>query len=233
MAEDKLPKERSVSEVAEFLSKVAATPVKKPADKRGRLIFSLDATASREPTWDRACHIQSEMFAQTARLGGLDVQLCYYRGYAEFHASPWVSQPEHLLEQMNRTSCLGGFTQIEKLLNHAERESKRQAVNALVFVGDAMEENVDRLCEYAGRLGIINLPVFMFQEGNDPTAARAFRQIAQLSGGAYCVFDANSPGLLKELLGAVAVYAAGGRKALEEFGRRRGGAALQLSHQMR
>jgi hypothetical protein len=233
MSADKLPTEHSASEIAEFLAKVATTPVKRPGGKRGRLIFSLDATASREPTWDRACHIQSEMFAQTASLGGLDVQLCYYRGFGEFHASPWVSKPELLLEQMNRTGCVGGFTQIEKLLKHAEKEAKRQPINALVFIGDAMEESVDRLCECAGRLGLMNLPVFMFQEGDDPVAARAFLQIAQLSNGAYCSFDASSAEVLKELLSAVAVYAAGGREALEDFTSRHGGAALRLIHQLR
>src|SRR3546814_9870581 len=38
--------------------------------RRGRLIFAMDATASREPTWDRACRLQGEMFKETAALGG-------------------------------------------------------------------------------------------------------------------------------------------------------------------
>ena len=49
---------------------------------RARLIFAMDATASREPTWDRACQVQGQMFLETAALGGLEVQLVYYRGFA-------------------------------------------------------------------------------------------------------------------------------------------------------
>ena len=63
-------------------------------------------------------------------------------------------------------------------------------------------------------------------------AERCFRQVARLSGGAYAPFDARSPQVLRDLLSAVAVYAAGGRKALAQFGRARGGAVLQLTHQV-
>ena len=49
----------------------------------GRVIFALDATASRQPTWDTACMLQAEMFRETATIGGLDVQLVYYRGESE------------------------------------------------------------------------------------------------------------------------------------------------------
>jgi hypothetical protein len=111
-------------------------------------------------------------------------------------------------------------------------ESQRGKVNALVFVGDCVEENEDELAGLAGRLGLSGLPAFVFQEGNDPIAERTFQQIARLSGGAYSHFDASSPQTLRDLLSAVAVYAAGGRKALEDFGRRRGGDVLKLTHQI-
>src|SRR3546814_4619003 len=106
----------------------------------------MDATASREPTWDRACHIQGEMFAETAALGGLDIQLAFYRGFREFKKTGWLSSSAELLRRMTSVSCMGGQTQIERLLKHAIAETKQQRVNALVFVGDCMEEDVDRLC---------------------------------------------------------------------------------------
>ena len=62
-------------------------------------------------------------------------------------------------------------------------------VNALVYVGDSMEEDVDALCARAGELALLGVPVFLFQEGADATAARAFREIARLTKGAYCRFD--------------------------------------------
>ena len=190
----------------------------------------MDATASREATWDRACHIQGEMFRETAALGGLDIQLVYYRGFADFCASPWMNTSEALLQTMTAVSCLGGYTQISKVLQHTLEETQRKKVNALVFVGDCMEEDVDVLCGLAGQLAFQAVPVFLFHEGSDAAAARAFAQIAHITNGACCPFDAHSAQQLKDLLSAVAVYAAGGFQALQDFHRRKGAMVLQLMH---
>jgi hypothetical protein len=228
----KLPEKPSDTDVADFLNKVAATASTKPAGQKGRLVFAMDATASREPTWDRACHIQAEMFSETAALGGLEVQLIYYRGFGECRASRWAADADVLLRLMTGVRCLGGQTQIRKILSHAIRETGKRKVDAVVFVGDAMEEDIDRLCHLAGELGLLGVPVFLFHEGGDPIVRRAFEQIARLSGGAYCPFDSASAQQLRDLLSAVAVYAAGGRKALLDFEGRRGGGMLQLTHQL-
>ncbi len=230
----KLPdKPATGSEVDAFLRQLAATPAVRPAPgQRGRLLFALDATASRQPTWDRACHIQGEMFKETAALGGLDIQLAFYRGFGEFEASAWFDRAEDLLKRMTAVSCLGGKTQIGKVLKHALAESKRRKINAVVFVGDSMEEEIDALCHKAGELGLLGVPVFIFHEGRDRKAAEAFRQIARLTHGACCPFDANSAKQLRDLLSAVAVYAAGGRMALEDYSRRAGGATLLLARQV-
>ncbi len=220
----------SRAEIDAFLNKVAVTPVVKKPGERGRLVFAMDATASREATWDQACHIQAEMFSETDALGGLDVQLVYYRGFEEFYASPWMSSSEALLKTMTAVTCLGGYTQIGKVLQHTLQETKRKKVNALVFVGDCMEENVDALCAQAGQLAFQGVPVFIFHEGHDITAARAFQQIAQITNGACCPFDARSAQQLKDLLSAVAVFAAGGYKALQDFHQRKGSVVLQLMH---
>lgn len=239
MAKDsKLPNEVSgaapASEVDAFLRQLAATPPSATAaGTRGRLIFAMDATASREPTWDRAAHLQAEMFKQTEALGGLEVQLIYYRGFGECRASPWVTEPSKLLRYMTGVFCLAGQTQIGKVLKHAVKETKRRKVSALVFVGDAMEEDVDHLGHLAGELGLLGVPCFMFHEGNDPVARRAFQQIARLSGGAFCAFDSGSARQLRELLSAVAVFAAGGRRALADYSARTGGLVPQLTHQVK
>ncbi len=221
------------SDIDNFLSKVAATPSPIEGAGSGRLIFAMDATASREQSWDRACHIQGEMFKATAALGGLSVQLVYYRGFSEFHTTKWLGNSDALVRHMTAVHCLGGHTQIRKILDHTIRESKRERLGTLIFVGDAMEEDVDDLCALAGELGMLNVPAFMFQEGGNREASLAFRQIARLSGGAYLRFDANSAAVLKNLLSAVAVYAAGGKRALLSYGKQKGGAALQISHQVR
>ncbi|MFQ5994418.1 MAG: VWA domain-containing protein [Acidiferrobacterales bacterium] len=231
--ETKLKKTSKNSEITEFLQKVAQTPAVKPAGERGRLVFAMDATASREPTWDTACHIQGQMFQETAALGGLDIQLCYYRGLGEFNASPWLSNSASLLPRMTSVFCLGGHTQIEKVLRHTIAQTRKRRVNAVVFVGDCMEEDVDRLCHLAGELGLLGVPAFIFHEGVDATAERAFKQIARLTRGAYCRLDASSAQQLRDLLSAVAVYAVGGHRALEDFGKRRGGVVLQLTRQVK
>ena len=231
----KLPTEgrNDSADVDAFLRRVAATPALVKHGETGRLIFAMDATASREPTWDRACQIQGEMFDATAALGGLSVQLVYYRGFGECRASRWVEESRALVRAMTAVHCLGGHTQIRKVLRHALDETQAQRVHALVFVGDSMEEDVDELCAIAGELGLRGVPAFMFHEGPDPAAALAFRQIARLTNGAYLRFDASSARQLKELLGAVAVYAAGGRKALKDYSRERGEAVLQIAHQIK
>ena len=230
---DKLPIRSTQGEVDAFLEKVAATPAVKPAGSGGRMIFAMDATASRAPSWDQACQIQGEMFNATAEIGGLEVQLVHYRGFGEFQASPWVANSRDLVRRMTGVSCLGGQTQIEKVLQHAIAESGARKVDALVFVGDCMEEEVDRLCAEAGRLGLLGVPAFIFQEGDEPAARRGFKQIARLTGGAYCRFDAGSAAQLRDLLRAVAVYAAGGRVALAHVGKQRGGAAADITGQLR
>jgi hypothetical protein len=222
----------SAGEIDAFLAQVASTPRRAAAGPCGRLIFAMDATASREPTWDRAADIQAAMFQETRDLGGLEVQLCHYRGFRELHVSPWCASADELLPRMTRVHCAAGLTQIGRVLAHAKAEAGRGQVNALVFVGDCVEEDHDALAGLAGELGLLGVPVFVFQEGREPAAERVFRDIARLTGGAWCPFDHKSPRLLKDLLSAVAVFAAGGRPALTDFGRRRGGAVLQLTRQL-
>lgn len=199
---------------------------------RGRLIFALDATMSRQPTWDLAQSIQSEMFETTAAQGGLDVQLVYFRGFRECRASRFVSQGEGLGALMSRIACQAGKTQVSRVLSHALDETRARRVGALVYIGDAMEEDIDEAAHLAGELGLLGLKAFMFQEGRDPAATRAFREIARLTGGAWAAFDLSAPRRLSELLGAAAAYAAGGLTELEKRAGRGEDAARLLLSQM-
>jgi hypothetical protein len=241
MAGQKAPAKTETGEVADrrssraeidaFLKDVRA--LKPSGSGLGRLIFAMDATMSRQPSWDLALELQSDMFKAVKAVGGLDVQLVYFRGFNECQASKWVSDPEALARLMRKVNCEGGYTQIRKVLAHARRENEAGKVNALVYVGDCMEEDVDQLAQLAGELGLIGVPVFLFQEGRDAKAERAFKEIARLSRGAYCPFDAGSARQLRELLTAVAVYATGGRKALRDFSdETKSGAALRLLEQL-
>jgi len=230
---DKIPARKpATGEVDAFLSKVAAIPKKDSNAGRGRLLFAMDATASRQPSWDSAANIQGEMFTATSALGGLDVQLAFFRGFGEFKVSHWTNDTAELLRLMTSVSCMAGETQIGKVLRHALNETQRQQVNALIYVGDSMEEDIDTLGKIAGELGLNGLRAFMFLEGADLIAEYAFKEIARLSGGACVRFDSGSAETLKKLLGAVAVYAAGGHRALSDLAKREGGTILSLTHQL-
>jgi hypothetical protein len=199
-------------------------------NKPGRLAFIIDATASRQPTWDHACRIQGDMFKAVEKIGSLRVQLVYFRGFAEFHASDWLGDTHALLREMKGVECLAGHTQIERALNHLLEETRRQPVAAAVYIGDACEEPAAGIHRLAGRLGVHKTPLFVFQESEDPRAAEIYESMAKLSGGAYSRFNNTSAGMLAELLSAVAVYAAGGRRALKELART---GTPQLQHMTR
>jgi hypothetical protein len=226
---ERAPAERPASaDVDAFLAKAAQVA---PPQARGRLIFALDATMSRQPTWDLACKLQGEMFDAAGGVGGLSVQLVYFRGLGESRASSWVADARALGELMVKIDCRGGQTQIRKVLAHVRREAEKRPVAALAYVGDAMEEDPDHLCRIAGEVGLLGVRAFMFHEGRDQMAERTFREIARLTGGAYVPFDGASAGRLRALLKAVATYAAGGLKALEQSGGE--GARLLLPHMKR
>jgi hypothetical protein len=218
----------SSTEVAAFLQKSKA--ISQFVEKQPRLLFAIDATASRQPTWDSASHLQQEMFRATGKVASLAVQLCYYRGFNEFSASRWLTDSEALAALMGQVLCEGGHTQIARLLCHALQEHRKSPVRALVFIGDAVEESPDTLSDLAGQCGMLGLPLFLFQEGSDRLVGTTFRNMAKVSGGAYAHFDASSADRLAELLGAVASFAAGGRAALEKRG---GDSAKLLLRQLR
>jgi hypothetical protein len=202
--------------VGAFLARAHAVPA--PAAGTGRLIFALDATMSRQPSWDLACQLQSEMFDAAGAAGRLEVQLVYFRGHGEARASSWLSSTGALKRAMTGLGCRGGLTQIGKVLAHAEREASKRPIAALVYVGDTMEEDIDRVCDQAGRLGLRGTRAFMFLEGRDPVAERAYREIARLTGGVLLPFDPRAADELRGLLGAIGAFAAGGRAALEARG---------------
>lgn len=147
----------------------------------------------------------------------VSVQLVYYRGFREFHASRWSVSAAELLDEMTGVQCRGGLTQLHRVLEHAAAEAKRHRIKALMFVGDACEEDADAIADAAGKLALFNLPCFVFQEGNDARARRVFRDIAHITKGAHIPFAAGSADQLRALFGAVAAYAAHGSRGIERI----------------
>ena len=201
----------SADAIARFLEETA-TKARRTAG--GRLIFALDATMSRRPTWERAATLQVSMFEAAARVGGLEIQLVYYRGQGECRASRWFDDATALAGVMDRIDCRAGPTAIGRVLGHAAAEARERPIAALAFVGDAMEEDAATLYDQAARTALTGVTCFMFQEGHDRDVAEVYAEIARLTGGAHVPFDEGSAERLGALLRAVAAYAAGGRPAL-------------------
>ena len=206
-------------DVAEFLSKARDLSVRAPASgpAQGRLIFAMDATASRQPSWDSAAMLQAEMFDAVSGLGALDIQLVFFRGLSECKASGWCRDAKALGNYMTKVTCQAGHTQIERVLAHVEREAAGKKIDALIYVGDCIEESPDILAPIAGKLALKGVKAFMFQEGHDRTAQFAFEEIARITGGAFMQFDASAAKKLRDLLGAVASYAVGGQSGLSVY----------------
>jgi hypothetical protein len=220
-------KPSSSKDIAAFLDAAARTPTL--AQVNGRLIFAVDATMSRQPAWDIATEIQSDMFEVAQSVGGLAVQLVYFRGRGEFETSEWTTTPAALAARMRRVTTRSGFTQLRRVLAHAAEEARRTKVGALVYVGDCFEENPDVVAKEAAALALLGVPAFMFHEGDEPGAAAMFREIARLTQGVYARFDAGAARQLRDLLRAAAVYAAGGGAALNRFAEFSGGEVLRLA----
>src|SRR5436853_4749476 len=128
-------KPSAAEDIAAFVKKARAMSPNAPG-ARGRLVFALDATMSRQPTWDMACALQADMFREAAAIGSLDIRLVYYRGLNECRASPWVSDTTRLARLMSGIACRGGNTQIGRVLSDARNEAVASGVRAMVFVGD-------------------------------------------------------------------------------------------------
>jgi hypothetical protein len=223
----------SEGDVEAFLARVRDLPPPAPTGNKGRLVLAMDATMSRQHSWDMALSIQGDMFREAGRVGGLDVQLVYFRGFNECRASKWTTDTAVLARLMSGIRCQGGRTQIGRVLKHLRGEAAAGKVNACIYIGDALEEPIDELAQMAGEIGLLGVPVFMFQEGRDAAAEAGFREIARLTRGAYFRFGSDAARILRELLAAVAVYAAGGFAALENHSARQGGAAALLLSQMK
>ncbi|HXC56234.1 MAG TPA: hypothetical protein VNU97_13125 [Rhizomicrobium sp.] len=231
MANDNLPaKPSSARDIDAFLGRAAKLPTL--AQAKGRLIFAIDATMSRQPTWNRATEIQSDMFQVAQGIGGLAVQLVYFRGAGEFRASDWTASAGVLADRMRDVGCRSGFTQVCRVLAHAGAEAAHTKVGALVYVGDAFEESADEAAAEAGRLALLGVPAFMFHEGEDPHAAAVFKDIARLTKGVYARFDAGAAKQLRDLLMAAAIYATGGAVALRAHAAKTGGEFLRLANAM-
>ena len=217
-------------ERAAFLDKVrgskalSATPKNETLAKaihtsqRPRLLFTMDATASREPSWNIAKEITGAMFEAVP--GALDVALAYHGGGRLQEITPFSTNARAFLDKLQMVQCRAGCTALNKILDAAIDIPQ---LKALIYVGDCFEESAIEAVELAQQLKLKGVRCFMFHDtssgtqGYDVKTARTiFEQIAQITGGALLPFDENSPGMVKALLEAIAIFASLGIKALEQ-----------------
>ena len=199
--------------VSDFLVTAKKHPI---SNKQiNRLILGIDATASREATWDIATSLHSDIFSVAEKT--LQIQLAYYRGIGDFKASEWTQSPQSLRSTMEKVQCLGGRTQISRFLQHCYTEALNNTLKGIVFIGDCCEEEPKEIIELAGKIGILGIPIFVFQEGNDAFANTVFRQIAKISRGAHSPFSVDSAKTLAELLEAVISYVVRGHRPTNDL----------------
>jgi hypothetical protein len=179
-----------------------------------RIAIVIDATQSREATWDNAAQLQAEMFSEAAKLGGLQMQVTYFRGPSEVRSSGWTGDARVLQEFMGRVRCDSGHTKYARAFSHVRQEHQRQPINAVIVIGDALEEIPSTLYDAVAGLRV---PFFMFQEGDDPQVRAAFEKIRDLTKGAYCAFNTGAIAQLREYLQGVVVYTTGGVAALSDL----------------
>ena len=196
---------------------------KKTQATRGRLIFALDATASREGMWDLAAQLQSQMFEEAAKIGGLDIQLLYYRGSGRNSINAVdVRCARACQSNEQRSDARPGPPRSHACSGTSERSTSARRSARRSSSATPCEELPSDLYAVAESLGV---PLFVFQEGSnwavppvcDPPPLKVetiFRELARLTNGAYGKFDAGAAMQLGELLRAVAAFAVGGVRAL-------------------
>src|ERR1700722_3672637 len=126
----------------------------------GRIVFAIDATASRGPTWDMARGLTGDMIREATSVGRLELQLVFFRGGSDSReecvASDWISDPTRFAQIIAKVECRAGYTQITRALAHGRRETTKDKVNAMVLIGDAcepVEDTMDSVSVEAAELG--------------------------------------------------------------------------------
>ena len=192
-----------------------------PTLPRGRLMFALDATASREPTWAIARDLQAKMFREAAPIGRLDcpagllsgrrvpsVEMGVKRG-----ATRATDEPDRL------SGRLYADWQGPRACTSRDRESRQS--RHWYSSATPWKRTSSTLAAMAGKLGTQGVPIFLFQEGRDAAVRSAFRLLALKSGGAYFEFNPDASRAVEQLseqLNAVARLAVGDAEALERIG---------------
>ena len=206
----------------------AEPPAETGTPGRPRLIFAVDATASREPAWAAARQVTDALVK--ALPGALDVALAVHGGSRVHTFTAFTNNANTLRDRAAGVACRGGTTRLLPIL---AASLKHPAVRVVVYIGDVFEESVIQGQRLADAMGAQGTKLIVLHDTADPGARRdaeVFWDLAKRTGGCVLPFDASASGRLRDLLSAVAVYAVGGEKLLRERRHDMPGAVALLEH---
>jgi hypothetical protein len=214
----------------------AEPPAETGTPVRPRLVFAVDATASREPAWAAARKVTDALVK--ALPGALDVALAVHGGSRVHTFTAFTNDAATLRDRAAGVACEAGLTRLLPILSAS---MKRPGVRVVVYIGDVFEESLvqgRRLADAMGGQGGgqgagQGIKLIVLHDTSDPSARRdaeVFWDLAKRTGGCVLPFDASASGRLRDLLSAVAVYAVGGEKLLRERRHDLPGAVALLEH---
>jgi hypothetical protein len=206
----------------------AEPPMETITPARPRLVFAVDATASREPAWAAARQVTDALVK--ALPGQLDVALAVHGGSRVHTFTPFTSNAATLRDRAAGVACQAGMTRLLPILSTS---LKHPAVRVVIYIGDVFEESVIQGRRLADNMGQRGTKLIVLHDTADPAArldAEVFWDLAKRTGGCVLPFNASASGRLRELLSAVAVYAVGGETLLQERARDLPGAIALLEH---
>ncbi|HET6308476.1 MAG TPA: hypothetical protein VFG12_14900 [Rhodopila sp.] len=192
----------------------AEPPPETGAPDRPRLVFAVDATASREPAWKAARQVTDALVK--ALPGALDVALAVHGGSRVHTFTAFTSNPATLRDRAAGITCQAGITRLLPIL---ATSLKHPNLRVIIYIGDVFEESLPQARNLADSLGAQHTKLIVLHDTADPSARRdadLFWDLAHRTGGCVLPFDATAPNRLRDLLSAVAVYAVGGEKLLRE-----------------
>lgn len=206
------------AKAAKPLAGSRAAPV---VEQRPRLVFGVDATASRQPAWESAQRITDRMF--DAIPGALDVALAVHGGSRVHTFTQFSSDVGLFRGKAAAVRCMAGET---KLCDLMERALESGGVRVMSYIGDAFEESREMALALADRFRARGIRLVILADQPSPATLEFFQQLVARAGGAVLDFRAEQLDVMGEVLEGVAALAVGGRKLLA--GRGTAGARLLL-----
>ncbi len=190
------------------------------------ICFVIDATGSRQHSWQQAQRTQAEMFDAVKSAGNLKLSIVCHRGNRVSDLGTFAT-PADAKRSMAAVSCEAGNTEIIGSLKAAMGKKP----STIIMIGDCFEENFGDLQQVCSKLAAEQIRVYAFVEGNDPNGQHAYKMAADLTGGIFQPFGSGLD--LSDLCVAAAVFDVGGQQAFDKLIASGHAGAKALEHQVK